>query len=203
MSTLAPYLYKDEAKVVEELLGVLDWPKKIAASTEKRAGALVKSLRSSKRKMGELESFLQQYSLQTEEGVSLMCLAEALLRIPDKATANALIRDKVAAADWLQGIGESKDWMVKAAGVGLMMTSKSLDSVMSRMAQPVIREAMAKAMQMMGGQFVLGRDIHEAMKNAAPYQKKGYRMSYDMLGEGARTAEDAEHYFNAYAKAIG
>lgn len=203
MGNLSAYLYKDEAACVDALVGSIDWTKKLSGAVEKRAEDLIKTLRASKRKMGELESFLQQYSLQTEEGLSLMCLAEALLRIPDKTTANALIRDKVVAADWLQGLGDSKDWMVKAAGVGLMMTSKSLDSVMSRMAQPVIREAMGKAMQMMGGQFVLGRDIHEAIKNAVPYQKKGYRMSYDMLGEGARTADDAEHYFKAYAKAIG
>lgn len=203
MGNLATHLYKDEAACVEALLKHLDWPKKLSAAVEKRSEALIKTLRASKRKTGELESFLQQYSLQTEEGISLMCLAEALLRIPDKKTANELIRDKVAAADWLQGVGESKDWMVKAAGVGLMMTSRSLDSVVSRMAQPVIREAMGKAMQMMGGQFVLGRDIREAIKNAAAYQKKGYRMSYDMLGEGARTAEDAEHYFRAYQTALG
>lgn len=122
---------------------------------------------------------MQQYSLSTREGLALMCLAEALLRIPDHKTANDLIKDKVAAQNWLSNIGGTKDWMVKAAGYGLMISDKTLSSLVSKLGEPVIREAMVQAMRMMGSQFVLGRTIEEAMKRARDYPK--YRMSYDML----------------------
>ncbi|GJL85558.1 MAG: bifunctional protein PutA [Micavibrio sp.] len=200
---LSSYLYADEAQCVEELLASRKWDGVVTARTKKKAKDLVEKIRTEKRKPGELESFLQQYSLTTDEGLSLMCLAEALLRIPDAQTASALIKDKVAAANWLSTVGSSKDWVVKAAGVGLFVTSKTLDGVLSRMGEPIIREAMIKAMRLLGKQFVLGETIEEAEQNAQVYRDKGYRMSYDMLGEGARTAVDAQHYFESYHHAIG
>jgi RHH-type proline utilization regulon transcriptional repressor/proline dehydrogenase/delta 1-pyrroline-5-carboxylate dehydrogenase len=201
--SLSPFIYADEAECVDRLLKTLSWDAARAKRVETRAGDLVTRMRGEKRAMGQLETFLKQYSLSTEEGLALMCLAEALLRIPDKATANDLIKDKIAAANWLAGMGDTKDWLVKAAGVGLMMTRKTLDSVLGGISQPVIREAILQAMRMMGKQFVLGQDIDEAIKNARDFEKKGYRFSYDILGEGARTAADAERYFNSYLAAIG
>lgn len=200
MSVLADYLYADEPKMVNELLGALDWNDARASRVQERAISLVEDLRKTKRKMGELETFMQQYSLSTREGLALMCLAEALLRIPDHKTANDLIKDKVAAQNWLSNIGGTKDWMVKAAGYGLMISDKTLSSLVSKLGEPVIREAMVQAMRMMGSQFVLGRTIEEAMKRARDYPK--YRMSYDMLGEGARTAQDAARYLKSYKDAI-
>lgn len=199
---LAAALYADEAQSVERLLAALAWDGARADRVKARAGDMVARVRTSKRKLGELESFLQQYGLDTEEGLALMTLAEALLRIPDAATADALIRDKMAAADWLSKQGGTKDLMVKAAGFGLSLAHKTLDSVVGRLGEPVIRKAMVEAMRMMGRQFVLGRTIEEALKNAGEGQKKGYRYSFDMLGEGARTMKDAQRYFESYSMAL-
>lgn len=191
-----------EQEALNTVLEGLPWDKKRSAAVKGEAASLVRAVRGQKRQPGQLESFLKDYALDTEEGLALMTLAEALLRVPDKATANALIRDKVAAANWLQNSGGAQDWVVKAAGVGLFMTRKTLDGVLNKVGEPVIREAMVKAMQVLGRQFVLGVDIEDALQNAQPIAKQGYRMSYDMLGEGARTAADAEHYFESYVNAI-
>ena len=206
-SNLSSLLYADETKTVETLLRDLSWDRAFANRTEDRASELIQRIRSEKIPAGQLETFLQDYSLSTDEGIALMCLAEALLRIPDKATARALIRDKVGSANWSGAENGSKksgkkDWIVKAAGLGLLVTSKTLDSALTKIGEPVIHSAMAKAMGMMGRQFVLGHDIEDAVQNAVPYQNKGYRMSYDMLGEGARTYIDADRYFMNYANAI-
>ncbi|MCB9990365.1 MAG: bifunctional proline dehydrogenase/L-glutamate gamma-semialdehyde dehydrogenase PutA [Rhodospirillales bacterium] len=199
---LSSYLYADEAQCVDEMLGTLEWDEARSLRVQGRARELVEKVRDKKRKRGELESFLQEFGLNTEEGLALMTLAEALLRIPDAQTANALIRDKMAAADWLSKQGGGDDLMVKAAGFGLSLTRKTLDSAVSRLGEPMIRKAMVEAIRMLGRQFVLGRTIEEGVKNAASYQKKGYRLSYDMLGEGARTAKDAEHFYDVYYTAI-
>ncbi len=200
--TLTEYLYKDENLCVGKLLKNLTWDTAQSDRVHGNASALVRGMRAEKLPSGQLEAFLQQYSLSTEEGLALMCLAEALLRIPDKATANALIKDKVEAANWLNEMGRSKDWVVKAAGVGLLVTSRTLDSAMARVGQPFIREAMIRAMGVLGHQFVLGADIEEALQKSEKYNNKGYRLSYDMLGEGARTASDAQRYYQSYADAI-
>lgn len=210
--SLSDHLYADEDACMNAVLKSLNWSSARSGSVSKKAEELICDLRqksgqSQGRSGGELESFMQHYALDTEEGLALMTLAEALLRIPDAGTANALIHDKVVAANWLDAQGTSKDWVVKAAGLGLMMTSKTLDSVLSRMSRPIIRAAMVKAMRIMGGQFVLGDSIETAMQNAQKYETPkngmgGDRMSYDMLGEGARTPIDAEHYFQNYKVAL-
>ena len=201
-SKIAEYHHADEDKAVAHCLKQLSWDEARAKGVGAQAAAMVEELRRKGAPMGQLEAFLKDYSLDTEEGLSLMCLAEALLRVPDKATANELIRDKVAAANWLDAAGGSEDWVVKAAGVGLFMTSKTLDGVLSRVGEPFIREAMVRAMQVLGKQFVLGTDIEDAVQNAQRHRDLGYRMSYDILGEGARTAVDAERYFKSYQEAI-
>ena len=201
-TSLSPLLYADEKQCVEALLNDLPWDAARSQRVHASAKNIVERVRGTKRKMGELESFLREYGLDTEEGLALMTLAEALLRIPDAQTAHALIRDKMKAADWLAAQGDTKDLMMKAAGFGLSLTRKTLDSALSRLGEPVIRKAIVEALKMLGKQFVLGRTIEEAIKNAHAYEKKGYRLSYDMLGEGARTAEDAERYFQSYVEAL-
>jgi RHH-type proline utilization regulon transcriptional repressor/proline dehydrogenase/delta 1-pyrroline-5-carboxylate dehydrogenase len=200
-SNLAAYLYADETKTADALLRELPWPRQRTHRIEDRAATLVQLMRNEKVPAGQLETFLQEYSLSTDEGLALMTLAEALLRIPDKATARALIRDKIGSTGW-SGSGGSGDWVVRAAGVGLLVSSRTMDSALSLISEPVVHTAMAKAMRIMSKQFVLGTDIEDAVQNAIPYNQKGYRMSYDMLGEGARTALDADRYFSAYAEAI-
>ena len=198
---LSPYLYADEAQVVRKLADGLHWPSEQSSRVRSKAQEYVRQVRAMERSSGELESFLQQYSLTTDEGLALMSLAEALLRIPDKKTANALIRDKITAANWLNQ-HSTGDWIVRATGIGLLMTRKTLDSALARIGEPVIREAMIQAMQILGKQFVLGETIEDAAQNGQKWNAKGYRISYDMLGEGARTAIDAENYFKSYLRAI-
>lgn len=200
--SFSPYFTQTEEQAVEAVLKAFDWPVPMAEAAQVRAAGLIARVRAQKRPPGQTEAFLQDYALDTEEGLALMGLAEALLRVPDKATAGALIRDKVAAANWLETAGGSQDRVVRAAGLGLFMTSKTLESALAKIGESVIREAMVMAMRILGRQFVLGRDIEEAFQKARPLMKKGYRMSYDILGEGARTAIDAERYFESYAAAI-
>jgi RHH-type transcriptional regulator, proline utilization regulon repressor / proline dehydrogenase / delta 1-pyrroline-5-carboxylate dehydrogenase len=157
--------------------------------------------------------FLAEYGLSTEEGISLMCLAEALLRVPDADTMDALIEDKIAPGDWGRHLGKSASSLVNASTWALMLTGKVLEdtdrgvvghlrAAVKRLGEPVIRRAVAQAMKEMGRQFVLGEDIAAAMKRAEELEAKGYTYSYDMLGEAARTEGDARRYHLSYSKAI-
>ncbi len=160
-----------------------------------------------------MEHFLAEYGLSSEEGVALMCLAEALLRVPDAATIDDLIEDKIAPSNWSEHLGQSSSPLVNASTWGLMLTGKvledgssgiadSLRGMIKRLGEPVIRAAVTKAIQQMGKQFVLGEDITQAMKAAGDMQNRGYTYSYDMLGEAAMTAADADRYAQSYADAI-
>lgn len=196
------HIYQSEEQTLESILSHLEWSETRAATITDKATEYVKAIRKTRRKQGSLESFFQQYGLNTEEGLGLMALAEALLRVPDSATANALIRDKISGTNWLKNMGEDKDWMTRVAGLGLKMTSSTMNSLFSKIGEPVIREAMMRAMKVMGKQFVVGETLVGAMKNAKKLEEKGFRMSYDMLGEGARTAQDAQRYFEGYLGAL-
>jgi RHH-type proline utilization regulon transcriptional repressor/proline dehydrogenase/delta 1-pyrroline-5-carboxylate dehydrogenase len=166
------------------------------------------------RKAAGLDAFLQSYGLATEEGIALMCLAEALLRVPDTETADALIHDKLAGIDWGEHLGESSSTFVNAATFSLMLTGQvlrgreaegmagNLRRAVGRLGEPVIRRATLQAMRILGGQFVFGRTIDEALKRAAPERKRGLSHSFDMLGEAAMTFADAERYRSSYAAAI-
>lgn len=196
-----PYLNllnETETHCVQSMLDTVQWSNSDAAAIGQVSADYIDRIRKTRRKTGSLESFFEQYGLNTQEGLALMALAEALLRIPDPETANALIRDKVSGTDWLKNIGDKKDWMTRAAGLGLKVTSGTMNSLFSKMGQPVIREAMMRAMQMMGKQFVIGEDLKGASKTALKLEDQGYRLSYDVLGEGARTMEDAQRYFDGY-----
>ena len=160
---------------------------------------------------GLIDSFLHQYRLNTNEGLALMTLAESYLRVPDVLTADALIRDKLASAAWEDHKGQSGSLLVNAATLGLVLTKAlvkndetagALKSLIARMGEPFIRTGVAAAMRVMGEQFVMGRTIHEALSRAARGKNRLFRYSFDMLGESARTAEDAERYFQSYADAI-
>lgn len=199
-SNYREFKYQDEAQCVETLLRHLSWDNAHAVKVSEVTQTLITDARNSKVSSGEVESFLREYGLETKEGLALMTLAEALLRIPDANTANALIHDKISQADWSRA--KSDDWLLRATSLGLNLTKKTLNSLVSKLGEPVIRQAVGQAMKMMGRQFVLGRTIEEAMSNCGDVAKQGYRMSYDMLGEGARTYDDAARYFDSYKQAL-
>ncbi|MFN3864103.1 MAG: bifunctional proline dehydrogenase/L-glutamate gamma-semialdehyde dehydrogenase PutA [Erythrobacter sp.] len=183
-------------------------------SAARLAIALIEGARG--KKASGIDAFLQQYGLDTEEGIALMCLAEALLRVPDAATADALIKDKIGSIDWGEHLGESASTFVNAATFSLMLTGEVLDPpdarqrgmgsvlkrAINRLGEPVIRTATAQAMKILGGQFVFGRTIDEALKRAAPERARGITHSFDMLGEAAMTFADAEKYRQAYEAAL-
>ena len=201
----------DETEVVSALLKEATLPAATRDRVAERARALVAEVRRQRVKGSGIDAFMHEYELSSQEGVVLMCLAEALLRIPDDETRDALIEDKIGSGDWEKHLGRSESLFVNASTWGLMLTGRMLklrDSkhVLSRLVQrsgePVVRQAVAQAMRIMGRQFVMGRTIREATDRAKTLEKQGYRYSYDMLGEAARTAEDAERYFKAYLEAI-
>ncbi|MDR9440781.1 MAG: bifunctional proline dehydrogenase/L-glutamate gamma-semialdehyde dehydrogenase PutA, partial [Halomonas sp.] len=206
----------DENAFVDEMVKVLDANNEDFRRIAGKTAELVREVREMDTAVDTIDELLQQYSLDTHEGLMLMCLAEAMLRIPDKATADALIEDKLGPADWQAHVGKSESWMVNASTWGLLMTGRVvtmdkpregrpsgfINKMVNRMGEPVIRRAMYEAMKIMGKQFVLGRDIDEALKRSKPLFDKGYTYSYDMLGEAARTRADAKRYFDDYARAI-
>lgn len=206
----------DETELVEKLITAATLPTDAVNHIQKKAEQLVSQVRKTRLNQGGLDAFLYQYDLSSQEGIALMCLAEALLRIPDKATVNKLIRDKITRADWEEHLGQSESLFVNAATWGLMLTGKiispsekdshalhkTLKKLVARGGEPFIRKTMAHAMKILGNQFVMGQTITKAIKRSQPLEKQGYLFSYDMLGEAARTMADANRYFNSYQKAI-
>ncbi|WP_372605243.1 proline dehydrogenase family protein, partial [Actibacterium sp.] len=203
---------RDEALLLRDLTASADLSPKARAAIVSDAIGLVERIRAASRP-GLMEVFLTEYGLSTDEGVALMCLAEALLRVPDAQTIDALIEDKIAPSDWSRHIGHSSSPLVNASTWGLMLTGKVLDEgqpgisgtlrgMVRRLGEPVIRTAVSRAMREMGRQFVLGQDIGAAMKRAAEKEARGFTYSYDMLGEAAMTAADAARYATAYRNAI-
>ncbi|ABM23695.1 MULTISPECIES: bifunctional proline dehydrogenase/L-glutamate gamma-semialdehyde dehydrogenase PutA [Shewanella] len=208
----------DEEQYLSELIKLVPSSDEAIERVTRRAHELVNKVRQFEKKglMVGIDAFLQQYSLETQEGIILMCLAEALLRIPDAATADALIEDKLSGAKWDEHMSKSDSVLVNASTWGLMLTGKivSLDKkldgtpssllsrLVNRLGEPVIRQAMMAAMKIMGKQFVLGRTMKEALKNSEDKRKLGYTHSYDMLGEAALTRKDADKYYTDYANAI-
>ena len=211
----AKLAYADEAKVLESLLPLAEARGEEKRQIEDLARRLVQAARAGRKDVGGIDAFLTEYGLSTEEGVILMCLAEALLRIPDAATADDLIDDKIAHGDWARHLGQSGSLLVNASTWGLLLTGRVIGlkdpgsgaagligRLVARTGEPVIRRAMRQAMRIMGDQFVLGRNIAEALTRAGKLEADGYRYSYDMLGEAARTAEDAERYAKRYLDAL-
>jgi RHH-type proline utilization regulon transcriptional repressor/proline dehydrogenase/delta 1-pyrroline-5-carboxylate dehydrogenase len=178
------------------------------------AASLVGELRARRTRGSGVDALMREFSLSSNEGVALMCLAEALARIPDRGTADALIRDKLAGGDWSSHLGGSRSLFVNAAAWGLMVTGKLVTThseggltaaatrIVARGGEPLIRAGVDIAMRLLGQQFVLGRTIELALERARDAQARGYRHSFDMLGEAALTAADASRYFDSYAHAI-
>jgi len=206
----------DETELVSGLIAQAEQSAAEQRRVRDIARRLVKAARSGRREYGGIDSFLGEYGLSNEEGIVLMCLAEALLRVPDAETADRLIADKILTGDWKRHLGRSDSILVNASTWGLMLTGRVISlqaakgedvgSVLKRLVaqsgEPVIREAMRHAMRVMGKQFVLGSDITEALEAARDDAALGYSFSFDMLGEAAHTAHDAERYFERYMAAM-
>ncbi|BCR25729.1 trifunctional transcriptional regulator/proline dehydrogenase/L-glutamate gamma-semialdehyde dehydrogenase [Aquipseudomonas alcaligenes] len=208
---------RPETEALPMLLEQARLPQDQAEATQKMALGIAEKLRNQKSaggRQGLVQGLLQEFSLSSQEGVALMCLAEALLRIPDKATRDALIRDKIANGNWSQHLGQSPSMFVNAASWGLLITGKlvsthneagmtsALNRIISKSGEPVIRKGVDMAMRLMGEQFVTGETIGEALANASSMESKGFRYSYDMLGEAALTEDDAKRYLASYEQAI-
>ena len=207
---------RDETEAVNELLAQAALPSAERDLVLARATELVARVRAKADQKSAVESFMREYDLSSEEGVLLMCVAEALLRIPDKTTADKLISDKLGEANWEAHLGKSDSVLVNAGTWGLMLTGKlvtlaeetqrnfvgALKRLIGRSGEPVIRLAVRQAMRIMGHQFVMGRTIKEALDRADEKDNRPYRYSYDMLGEAALTQPDAERYHRAYLDAI-
>ncbi|WEJ32140.1 bifunctional proline dehydrogenase/L-glutamate gamma-semialdehyde dehydrogenase PutA [Devosia sp. SD17-2] len=211
-ATMRARIYADENQLVPQLIEATGLDEAQRRAVSAHAEQLVTTVRSGN-KLGLMESFLAEYGLATDEGVALMSLAEALLRVPDAETVDALIHDKVGGSDWASHFGGSSNQLVNFSSWALSLTAdvlgdpevgpkNALHRAIARLGEPVIRTAVAQAMRVLGSQFVFGRTIDEAISNAKKPEALGYRYSYDMLGEAARTSEDAERYFQSYASAI-
>jgi len=206
----------DESAVVHELLDLARLSAAEREAIRRDATQLVAAARRRRTGRGGVEAFLQQYDLASQEGVVLMCLAEALLRIPDAATADRLIADKISSGQWSEYLGEAESLFVNASTWGLMLTGRLvrpteddlrdpasfLRRLVARLGEPVVRTAFRQAMRIMGHQFVMGRTIGEALERAAAGDDARFRHTFDMLGESAMTAADAERYMQAYTAAI-
>jgi RHH-type proline utilization regulon transcriptional repressor/proline dehydrogenase/delta 1-pyrroline-5-carboxylate dehydrogenase len=208
---------RPEPELLPGLLRQAELSPQQAAAAHALALRIARGVRERSREGGRaglVQGLLQEFALSSAEGVALMCLAEALLRIPDAATRDALIRDKIAAGDWQRHLGQSPSLFVNAAAWGLLLTGKlvathsdagltaTLRRVVARGGEPLIRKGVDMAMRLMGEQFVTGETIEQALENARAREAQGFRYSYDMLGEAAMTEADAERYFAAYEAAI-
>jgi RHH-type proline utilization regulon transcriptional repressor/proline dehydrogenase/delta 1-pyrroline-5-carboxylate dehydrogenase len=203
---------RDEQQAGEALIEAAGLSGKALTPIDSRAAELAEGVRGARRRYGGVDRFLSEYGLSTGEGVALMCLAEALLRIPDAETKDRLIADKLAAGDWRSHLGKGEGLFVNASTWALMLTGKMLegaadshasllDKALARMGEPVVRRAMDHAMRIMGRQFVMGRSIKEALERAREAEGNTTH-SFDMLGEAAKTSADAARYFAAYESAI-
>ncbi len=214
-AAITAHYRSDEQEAVQWLLAQEQSDDAAARSAiEHLARRLVASVRAQRMHASGVDALMHEFSLSSEEGVALMCVAEALLRIPDHETADRLIADKLSRGDWRRHLGESPSLFVNAAAWGLLITGKlvstqseqGLGAAITRMlakgGEPLIRKGVDLAMRMLGRQFVTGETIAQALENSREGEARGYRYSYDMLGEAALTADDAAHYFAAYERAL-
>ena len=205
---------RDEIEAVQDMLQRAQMTDEERNAASELARRLVTQVRSSRTKASGVDALMHEFSLSSEEGVALMCLAEALLRIPDNATRDRLIADKISEGNWKSHLNNSPSLFVNAAAWGLLITGKlttntsekNMGSALSRMISkggaPLIRQGVNYAMRLLGKQFVTGQTIEEALQNGKEREKMGYRFSFDMLGEAAYTEEDANRYYNDYVQAI-
>ncbi len=213
---VAAYYLIDENRLVDGLIERAEGSEDESRAVAEVARRLVQGARANRHKHSGIDAFMHEYGLTSEEGVILMCIAEALLRIPDADTADALIAEKVASGQWERHLGASESLLVNASTWGLMLTGRivrhrdsaagglagTMKRLFARSGEPLIRQAVRQAVKILGDQFVLGRTIEEALSRAGPLQEASTRFSYDMLGEAARTDDDARRYFERYMAAI-
>ena len=206
----------DETACVNQLISNAAFTEGELKRIADRAKEFVTETRNYQKNQGKIDTLLHQYDLSTNEGIALMCLAEALLRIPDKATMDKFISDKISTVEWKNHLSTSNSFFINAATWSLLLTGKiysptldnqknlmsSLKRALARLGITMIRPVILQMMKAIGNQFVLGEDMNEALTRAADLEKIGYQFSYDMLGEAARTAEDANIYYQAYHDAI-
>lgn len=204
----------DEPNAVAYLLSELKTTPTWQKETHQKASVLVQGMRQKKSYTSGIDALMHEFSLSSDEGVALMCLAEALLRIPDRQTADQLIADKIGKGEWKKHLGGSSSVFVNMATWGLLVTGKLvrqphqrgmaalLTRILGKGGEPLIRKGMDVAMRMLGNRFVKGRHMAEALHNSIAYEKKGYRYSYDMLGEAALTEKDAANYCQSYEDAL-
>ena len=205
---------RDEIEAVQDMLQRAQMTDEERNAASELARRLVTQVRSSRTKASGVDALMHEFSLSSEEGVALMCLAEALLRIPDNATRDRLIADKISEGNWKSHLNNSPSLFVNAAAWGLLITGKlttntseknmgsALSRIISKGGAPLIRQGVNYAMRLLGKQFVTGQTIEEALQNGKEREKMGYRFSFDMLGEAAYTEEDANRYYNDYVQAI-
>ncbi len=213
-SEIRRHLYTDEIECVEFLLNANQIDQSSSDTILSDARQLVEQSRINPHGRGTLDAFLQEFGLTNKEGVALMCLAESLLRVPDSETADKLIAEKISTGDWQKHLGHSNSIFVNVSTWALMLTGKVIhveefgndnhwyEGMLNRIGESVIRNALLQAMKILGGQYVLGRTVSEAMKNGRQENTPETRFSFDMLGEGARTKKDAKKYVEAYMSAI-
>jgi RHH-type proline utilization regulon transcriptional repressor/proline dehydrogenase/delta 1-pyrroline-5-carboxylate dehydrogenase len=207
----APYA-ADDVALIRAFIDETRLDEAVERRIDQRATGLIMAIRNSAGGIGALEDFLREFALSTREGLALMVLAEALLRVPDAATQDRLIEDKIGSSDWSEHAGRGDKPFVAASIWALGLTSRVVQpgdtperlvaGLVKRLGKPAVRTATRQAMRVLGHHFVLGETIGEALSRARAIEKQGFRYSYDMLGEGARTAADATRYFEAYAGAI-
>jgi RHH-type transcriptional regulator, proline utilization regulon repressor / proline dehydrogenase / delta 1-pyrroline-5-carboxylate dehydrogenase len=210
-------LYRaDENVCLQELFSAAQLDSARRYDALSRATRWIKDIRHNHQASVGVLDLLSRFGLTSQEGLALMCLAEALLRIPDRATADALIRDKLSEPHWNEALGHSTSWAINVTGWALALTGKIIQlddpthhspgvvlaKLISRLGQPIIREAIKTSMQWLADQFVMGETITSALERAKPFMREGVRYSFDMLGEGARTSKDAERFYHDYAEAI-
>ena len=209
------FFLEDEEKVVKSLLEHVEIDPLCLQRIQFSAGDLVEHVRESKKQQGSIEAFIQEYDISTDEGTVLMCLAEALLRIPDNGTADKLIKDKLSPAQWNKHLGQSQSLFVNASTWGLMLGSKLIKTypdadnsweiishLKNRVGEPIVRTALKQAMRIMGTQFVMQTSIEAAIQRSQKEFHSNYRFSYDMLGEAALSTKDADRYFKEYLNAL-
>lgn len=210
-SEIGQVYLKEESDCISSLKAIIEPTSSVADAIHQKAYQLVETIRNQPDIESSLDALLREYNLTSKEGLVLMCLAEAFLRIPDKKSADALIRDKIVGVDWDDHKGKSNKSLVNFATWGLMLTNNIVDvneasgvfkKLVNSMSEPMIRQAVNFAMQVMGKQFVLGENMPEALKNGMKQREKGYTFTFDMLGEAAMTREDAERYFEDYMNAL-
>ncbi|MGL4729082.1 MAG: proline dehydrogenase family protein, partial [Bosea sp. (in: a-proteobacteria)] len=207
----APYA-EDDAAVAERLLLSLPQEKAAQQRVAAHARTLIGAIRVGGNALGGVEEMLREYALSTREGLALMALAEALLRVPDSATADRLIEDKLGQGDFAHHESKSDAWLISASAWALGLSARIIQpgetpegiigQIAKRIGLPTLRTATRQAMRVMGNHFVLGQTIAEALKRAGTAEGRIFRYSFDMLGEGARTAADAQRYWQSYADAI-